>query len=357
MHFISGVRSGGVEQMLINYTRLMNEKFNTNQIIVYQHKPNIVCLNKFIDAGDRCIRISDKRIHPIKNIVDTISIIKREKPDIIHAHMSLVNFLPLLCGLLCGIKIRISHSHIANKNIKSSFEEKVFKMLNILFANKLLACGYKAGKYMYGKRKFKVIHNSVNIDEFKFNDEKRKEIRSLLGVNENEILIGNVGRLTEQKNQLFLIEVMKKVTSFNHNFKLIILGSGSLKEQLDDKIHKNNLEDNIVVHDAVKNISDYYSAMDIFALPSLFEGFPVSLVEAQVSGLNSIVSSVIDKTAKLNDNVKFLDYGDSELWKQLILKKDFHSRNVDLRKFNEFNINHSYKKLYNIYKKEIKVKK
>lgn len=353
MHFISGIQSGGVEQMLINYTKCMNEKFDINQIIVYQHDPNKVCLNKFVDAKDKCLRISDKRKHPVKNIIDTFRIIKKEKPDIIHAHMNLLNFIPLLCGLLCGVKVRISHSHIANKNINSTVEEKVFKYLNILFSNLFLSCGYNAGKYMYGDRNFTIVHNSIDIDRFIYSENKRNQTRKKLGLKDDETLVTNVGRLTAQKNQIFLIKVMRRVVHENNKVKLFIFGNGELKDQILSLIKESNLQNNIFIHEPVNNIEEYYDASDIFVLPSLYEGFPVSLVEAQVSGLTSIVSNSIDRTSKINDSVEFLSNDDEDEWANEIIHATGQGRKVKINKFKGFNINNSYKDLYEIYTKAL----
>lgn len=342
--------------MLINYTDLMNEKFNTKNVIVYQHEADSVCLDKFLHVGDKCIRISSKRSHPIRNIIDSIKVIHKEKPDILHAHIGFLNFIPLICAFLCGIKVRISHSHVSNDNTNTNIEEKtikVFKIINILFSNKLLACGYSSGKCMYGNKKFKVVYNSVNIDKFIFDNRSRIKIRKELKLNDDDILIGNVGRFTDQKNQLFLLDVMKNLVHLNSKFKLIILGNGELKKTITNKVIEYQLEDNVLIHDPVGNIEEYYDAMDAFALPSLYEGFPVSLVEAQVSGLTSFVSDTIDPTSKINDDVFFLDNGDVNQWVQSILTKVEKKRKVNIDKFERFNISTSYIKLYDIYKKLI----
>ena len=117
LQFVSGINSGGVEQFLINYSSILNEKSDVSQVIAYQHDPDEGCYKKLVDANNKCVRIHNKKKHPIKNIVDTFRLIKNEKPDIIHANMNLLNFIPLFCGFVCGVKVRISHSHIANRNI------------------------------------------------------------------------------------------------------------------------------------------------------------------------------------------------------------------------------------------------
>lgn len=335
-----------MEQFLINYTSLINQKYNVNQVIVYQHNADITCLKNLENSGNRCVRIHNKRTHPIKNLVDTFTIIKKEHPDVVHTHMSLLNFIPLFIAFLLGIKLRISHSHIASDNINSSILAKIFKILTILFSNKLLACGLNAGKYMYGNHKFSIIYNSINLNNFLFNQKRRQNIRTKLNINDNDILIGNVGRLTEQKNQIFLIDLMKELAS--NNCKLIILGNGELKNSLINEIYNNGLNETIILHDSVKNISDYYDAMDVFVLPSFYEGFPLSLVEAQVSGLKCVVSDFVDKTSKINDNVKFLPLK-MKLWKNYILKFKNSERIVNVSEFSEFDVNNTYKNLYKIY--------
>lgn len=351
LHFVSGINSGGVEQFLINYTSLINMNYKVTQVIAYQHNPDVTCLEKLENAGNKCIQIHNKRIHPIKNIIDTFTIIRKEKPDVVHAHMNLLNFLPLFFAFLYGVKIRISHSHIASDNIKSPILAKFFKVLTVLFSNKLLACGFNAGKYMYGNRKFFIIYNSINIKDFLFDENKRQKIRNKLNIEENDVLVGNVGRLTNQKNQMFLINLMKKID--NDNYKLIILGNGKLQNTLQSEINKNNLSEKVILHNSVGNISDYYDAMDIFVLPSYYEGFPVSLVEAQVSGLKCIVSNSVDNTSKINDNVIFLPL-EYNLWKHQISSFDKTTRKVNISEFRNFDVSNTYKTLYSIYLNEVK---
>lgn len=350
MHFISGIKSGGVEQMLINYTGKINESYkDVHEIIVYQHDPNKVCLKKLTECGNKCVRIANKKHNPVKNIFDTFKIIIKEKPDIIHAHMNLLNFIPLFCGFVLGIKIRISHSHIANNNIKYNFISECFKKLNILFASCLLSCGQEAGKYMYKNRKFKIIYNSVDISNFKFNEFFRKNIRRKLKIKDDEILIGNIGRLTEQKNQAFIIKLASQMIQINPKYKFIILGDGELKKSLYEKICQLNIEENFILHDPVEDVNRFYCAMDIFVLPSLYEGFPVSVVEAQVSGLPCYISDKIDKTSKINDDVFFLPIKDSSIWEEKLYNFSKSNRNINLLDFRKFNIDHSYKELFEIY--------
>lgn len=355
MHFISGVQSGGVEQMLVNYTEKTNWHKDVVEYIIYQHRPNEVSLKKLNDAGNICIRVADKRTHPIKNFIETYSVIKKYNPDIIHAHMNLLNFLPLFAGKLNGVKIRISHSHIAHINIGSRILEKIFKRLNILTANFLLSCGTKAGQYMYGNNKYIVIPNSIDVSQFVFNCEKRKKARKKLGINQHDILLGNIGRLTEQKNQMFLLDVLRKLKLSDPNYKLVIIGSGEKRLEIANMIRDYGLDKEVFLVLPIKNVEKLYDAMDIFLLPSLYEGFPVSAIEAQVSGLPTILSSEIDKSAKITESTKFDDISMVDDWVKDISKchiKD--NRRVHVESFSQFNIESTYTKLYDLYEELLK---
>lgn len=350
MHFISGIQSGGVEQMLINYTSEINQHYSdVEEFIVYQHEPDPVCYKKLEKAGNQCLRIADKRKKPIKNIVDTSKLIIKKKPDIIHAHMNLLNFIPLACGMLLGVKVRISHSHIAHDNIKSHFCSKIFKKLNMLFSNSRIACGKKAGNYMYGNCDFDIIYNSIDIDSFMYDESSRNKIRDSLNIGEDDILIGNIGRLTKQKNQLFLLDVFKSIIIKSNRYKLIILGSGELKDDLKNKISELGLEDKVILHNPVDNVAEYYSAMDVFLLPSLYEGFPVSVIESQASGLPSVISKNVDETAKINDKLVFQSLDNTNGLVESIMNIDFSDRKISINDFKKYMINNSYKKLYNLY--------
>lgn len=352
MHFISGIQSGGVEQMLINYTSEINHNFDDiEQFIVYQHDPDAVCYRKIIRSGNKCFKISDKKKKPISNLIDTFQLIKKLKPDIVHAHMNLLNFIPLFFALILGVKVRICHSHIAHNNINSKILEIIFKKLNILFSNSLFACGQKAGEYMFGKRNFEVIYNSIEIEKFKFNYLARKKIRRELGLSDDEVLLGNIGRLTEQKNQIFLLRILQNLSSLKKKYKLIILGEGILKKTLLDYVDRLELNDYVIVHTPVGNINDFYAAMDVFVLPSLYEGFPVSIIEAQVSGLPCIVSDEIDNTTRENTNVYFESLLDEQYWINRLQSLDIHaSRYIELCKFNRYNVKISYYYLYKLYR-------
>lgn len=297
MHFISGVQSGGVEQFLYNYTVQLNGKFDIKEYIIYQHEPDNTSLKKLNEAGNICIRIPSKTVHPVQNFVQTFKLINKVHPDIVHCHMNLLNWIPLFIALLLNVKLRISHSHIATNNINSTFLVYVSKYLNILFSNIRTACGKAAGEYMYGEQNFTILKNAIEVGQFKFDPIKRKQIRDYYNISNNDFLLGNVGRFTKQKNQIFLLNLMADLVKTHTNYRLFIIGQGEMQAELQNKIKSMSLEEYIRIIPPMASVAAYYDAMDLFLLPSLYEGFPVVSVEVQAAGLPFIISDAIDKTA------------------------------------------------------------
>lgn len=354
MYFISGLKNGGVEKLIENYTKeLMRNNFEF--IIVYQHQPIADELKYFEGSGIRCIRIPSKTRHPLRNILATKQVIKEYNPDIVHTHMNLMNFFPLFVAWMQDIPIRICHSHIANNNIGVPFLDLLFKKMNLLFANVFFACGKSAGDYMYGKKEYEIIYNAIPQEKFRFNEEERKYIRNKFNIDNETLLIGNIGRVTNQKNQIFLVDIFEEyIKNVDGNCKLLIIGTGENNMLLKNKINKSKEKENIIWLKKAEKIYKYYSAMDCFLLPSIYEGLPLVGVEAQCSGLNVIVASSIDKTMAFTPNVSFLDLNaGSEYWAKNIVQSKY--RNNVFK--NEYDIKFASKKLIHLYDKIISRKK
>lgn len=216
LHFVSGLISGGVEQMLYNYCKFMDhEKYEF--VIVYQHVPVLTCIEKMESIGCKTIRITARSENFIKNIKDSIDVIQSEKPDIVHAHMNLMNFCALYAAKKCGVKVRISHSHIAEKNkgIMFNMMANVFKQMCIKYATAYFACGEEAGLYMYGKKKMEagevtIIQNAIDLQYFSKNKELNEHFRQTNNLN-GKFIVGHIGRFSQQKNHNKLIDIFNEI--------------------------------------------------------------------------------------------------------------------------------------------------
>ena len=348
LHFVSGLGNDGVTQVIENYTSKLNQHYNIENIVVYQHHASDDKILELEKIGDRLYEIPYKSERPFANLYATYKIIRKEHPDIVHAHMSLLSFYPLSIAWLMGVKVRIAHAHIAQDNINSKLA-KIFKRLNCLFANHYMACGHEAGKYLFGDRKFDVMYNAIDQDKFEFNLSNRNSIRKQFGIKDGTILLGNIGRLTKQKNQLFLIDIFKDFQEKHKNTFLIIIGKGELKDKLKFKIDRFGLQDKIKILDGTNNPQYYYSAFDFFLLPSLYEGLPVSAIEAQASGVRTILSTSIDESVNYN-NASFISiHNGTKPWIDEMEKKMEKNKRF-CEPENIYNINVQYKNLYRYYR-------
>lgn len=353
MHFVSGLGNDGVTQVIKNYTSRLNQHYSIDNVIVYQHHTEHSKIEELKKIGDRLYEIPYKSEHPFANLHETYRIIKKEKPNIVHAHMSLLSFYPLSVAWFLGVKIRIAHAHIAQDNI-NPYMAKVFKKLNLFFANHYIACGQAAGEYLFGENKFDIMYNAIDQNKYKFNLEKREQLRKKLRIQDNTIVFGTLGRLTKQKNQEFLIDVFERFHRDNPNSKLIIVGVGELREKLVKKIRKSNQIRNIIIVPGTNDPESYYSAFDYFMLPSLYEGLPVSAIEAQASGINMVLSSNIDKDVKYNSNVVFVPINKGATpWISAINSLGLVNRQ-SVSNDNVYNIEKQYSKIYQLYLNFIK---
>jgi glycosyltransferase involved in cell wall biosynthesis len=360
LYFICGIKSGGVEEMLTNFCSNMDKSIMEFSV-AYQHEPIAVCKEKLEKAGCKCYRIASKASHPLKNLLDTYHIIKEGKYDIVHAHMNLTNFIPLFCAKLCGVKIRISHSHTCeeNKPLYYRIYASICRLLIRMFATHDFACGAAAGRYLYGAKKMRqgkvtVLPNGIDLHRFRFELDKRHEVRRKYGV-EGKKVIGHVGRFVPLKNHRFLLSVFNLVAQKEPDAILWLIGSGDLEDQLRAQVTALHLEGRVVFMGSRSDISDLYKAMDVFVLPSLYEGFPIACVEAQAAGLPCLLSQTIENDVVLSDRVSFLPIGKGQesVWAKEILAAGVpeEDRIQFPEKLKAFDIVHCAKELENDYRR------
>ena len=360
MHFVSGLVSGGVEEMLYNYCQFMDRN-KYEFIIVYQHEPVPVCKEKFDSLGIKCIRAVSRKTSIIKNIKSYIKIIDIEKPDIIHTHMNLANFCALFAGKICDVKIRISHSHIAEHphSIIQKCIYGVCKMLCKLFATELLSCGDDAGEFLYGRKamergKVKIIPNAIDLYKFSPDMELRNKTRYKYNL-DNKFVVGHVGRFTEQKNHLRLLKIFCGIVKEKTNSVLVLIGTGELEEKVKSETEKLKIADKVVFFGTTSQMHEMYNAMDVFVLPSLYEGYPVVSTEVQAAELPAVFSDNIDKTCKLTKYIEFLSLNDDdEKWVKTILTNSINRSTGDNQiLFEKLDIRSAQSKLDELYSKYI----
>jgi glycosyltransferase involved in cell wall biosynthesis len=228
-----------------------------------------------------------------------------------------------------------SHNSKSTKIEKSFSKYSVHKVVKKISGNWnvcRIAVSEEAGKWLFNPDdKFKIINNPVDVNRFKFSFKDRTYIRRKYNISEDEILFGNVARMDYQKNPLYLVKIFKEIRQINKKIKLILIGSGVLKNEVTEFIYKNKLEKDVIIIDWTDKVWMFYSAIDEIIFPSLYEGFPLSLIEAQCSGCNIVYSDTVTKDIQLLETtISFPLRRSAVEWAKLSLK------NFDVYQLNKF---------------------
>lgn len=310
LQVLGGMNQGGTENFLMNLYRNIDRKKIQFDFLV-NRKGNF---DKEIEKlGGRIYYIPAlQKIGQVAYVKKLDNFLKQHTEyKIIHSHLNQVTGLILERAKKFNIPVRIAHSHNSGfpKNIIKRIYKNYLGSKILDNATLLLGCSDKANKWLYKDQSNKalIINNGVEIYKFKYNDEKRKKIRKELNIKENEIVIGHVGRFSSQKNHKFLIKIFKKYSEKNENARLLLVGDGKLKKQIEKMIKKYDIDQKVIMTGNRNDISQIYQAIDLFVFPSLYEGLPLVLIEAQISGLSILASSTITNMVDVTGNVKFLN--------------------------------------------------
>lgn len=362
-HVAGGLTTGGVERVVYEYMSHM-ERSAYRLIYITYDKPDAQVKEKFEKLGFQVYEVAKKKEHFFRSCRQVYRILKDNQVDIVHSHMTLMCFITNIIGGLAGAPVRISHSHLVlyPKGIKK-LVYGCFKVLSTVTATDLFACGPAAGEYLYGKEKCQqgkvhILYNAIDCEAFRFDGTAREKLRKKLGVGEKTVVLGNVGRFTPQKNQLFLLEVFKLYHEINPDSRLLLVGDGPMLAEVQEKSAMYGLSDCVVFTGGTTAVSGWYMAMDAFVFPSIYEGLGIAALEAQAAGLPVLASTEVPKEASQSSEMVFfpLEKGAMAWAEQLsLLKRPDRSRDIKKR-FEEchLEIHSQAKELDAFYRKRLK---
>ena len=255
--------------------------------------------------------------NPFKYILELISIIKKGQYQIVHVHgCSATMAVEMLAAKIAGVKIRISHSH--NTKCDHIKADKILRPFFYLLCNVGFACGKEAGEWMFPSREFSVISNGIDLEKFQYNETVRNEMRKENGL-EGKFVLGHVGRFSKQKNHEKLIDIFSEMAKIDKDAKLVLVGDGELKTEIQKRVEKEELD--VIFVGTTNEVEKWLQAMDVLVFPSLFEGLPLVLIEAQASGLPCVLSDTVSPETKITDLVEFVNLDKpSGKWVQAIEK-------------------------------------
>ena len=358
LQIIGDVVGGGVETVIMNYYRNIDKTKIQFDFVVHKGAlPQYIAQVK--KYGGKVYEITSYKSNILKYTYEIYKIIKENNYEIVHSNMNSLSGFPLFAAYLAGAKVRILHNHTTDNPAEGirTIAKRILRPFARLFANQYWACSKLAAEWMYGKNaiinsKITIINNAIDLEKFKFNKEKRERLRKELGL-ENSFVIGHVGRFMKQKNHEFLIDIFNEVLKQKNNAKLLLIGDGNLKSLIEAKVQNLGIEKAVIFLGNRNDVADLYNAMDVFILPSLYEGLPVVGVEVQANGLPFICSDKVTDEILLTDNIKLLSLRQRKTeWCDAILNTERKEivNNEDILLKN-FDIKSESRKLENLYLK------
>lgn len=331
---VSGLGHGGVEMVLYRYFSHINPD-HYNWLCISYTEPEQRIRRMFEELGFKVYQVTPKSENLLKSCKELWTILRENHVQIVHAHMTQMSFVTNLTAMAAGVKTRIAHSHLAihPKGFKAPVYW-LFRRLNAWTATACFACGEEAARDLFGKKGAQstiIMHNALDCDGFRFDSRAREQMRQRYHL-EGCTVIGHVGCFSEQKNHSFLLQVFAQYHKQNANSRLILVGSGSLLDQMKKLVAQLGLDKSVLFVPPTDEVNRWYVAMDVFVLPSLYEGLPLVALEAQIAGLPVVLSSTVSREAALSEKARFVALEDGPAaWCAHIREAQSEGRGGDLR--------------------------
>ena len=314
---------GGLESMLMNYYRHVDRERVQFDFLV--HRQERAAFDDEIESlGGRIYRLP--RLVPwSKSYLSALNRFFEEHPEykVVHVHQDCLSSVILKAAQQHNIPVRIAHSHRANQDKNLKYPVKLWYKRSISkYATNLFACGEDAGDWMFGGEPFQIINNAIDVAAYTYAPAKRQEMRRQLGL-ENDFTIGHVGRFNQPKNHPFLIDIFAALLKKEPNAVLLLAGGGEDMPKIQAKAQALGVAEHVRFLGVLSDVADLMQAMDVFVFPSLYEGLPVTMEEAQSAGLPCIISDKVPPECILTEClVDVLPLSaEPEIWAAKILEK------------------------------------
>ncbi|WP_105301478.1 glycosyltransferase family 1 protein [Anaerococcus marasmi] len=307
LHVFGTLNRGGAETLVMNIYRNIDRSKIQFDFVVH-HEEEGAYEEEVRKLGGKVYRVPNYKGTNHFTYKKAWDKLLKDHPEykIVHCHKESIVSLVMDEAKKNG-RIAIAHSH--NTQNIPGFKGKVMDVLNKNVNSKAdyrFACSSDAGYWMFGRDKdFTVIDNGIEVENFTYNPDIRAKIREKLEFSDKKVL-GHIARFNKQKNHSFLIDIFADLLKEDDDYLLVLAGVGDLKEEIEKKVRDLGIEDKVIFLGSIGYVNELLQAIDIFILPSLYEGLAVSTIEAQAAGLKSLLADTIDKNSKITDLVEFI---------------------------------------------------
>ena len=293
LQVVTHMERGGLESMLMNYYRHIDrEKLQFDFLV---HRQEQSAFDEEIESlGGKIYRLP--RLVPwSRSYQDALDkfFTEHQEYKIVHVHQDCLSSVILKAATKHNIPVRIAHSHSANQDKNLKYPIKLWYKRSIpKYATNLFACGKEAGDWMFSGAKYQIVRNAVDVASYTYSHEKQAKMREQLGIAE-EMVIGHVGRFNQPKNHPFLLDIFNALLKKEPNAVLLLVGGGDDMPKIEAKAQSLGIAEHVRFLGVRSDVADLLQAMDVFVFPSLYEGLPVTMVEAQASGLPCLISDKV----------------------------------------------------------------
>ena len=349
---------GGVESVVMNYYRHIDRTKIQFDFICDEDSTNIP-YDEIKSLGGKVILIPPYQ-KILKYHKELKKVLYNGSYEIVHSHINTLSVFPLKAAKEVGVTVRVAHSHSTTNKTewKKNLLKSILKPFSKIYATHYFACTGHAGRWLFGNKTFNkgevfILNNAIDISKFKYNIKIRELKREELGVSDDVLVVGHIGRFVQQKNHHYVIDVFNEVYKYNKNSILVLIGQGPLKEEIENKVNDLGLIDVVKFLGQREDVHEWYQAFDTFLFPSIYEGLGMVAIEAQCAGCYCLVSTEVQSVAKVTDNIKFLELSlERKKWAECLLEKipSRGSKNYELEVFKHgYDIKTEVEKLEHFY--------
>lgn len=299
LHIVGVIDPGGISSFILNLYESVNRDKIQFDIVIHKRKENDY-VEKIQQMGGRVYELPRLTRKPVQNLVRLYRLVKDNQYKVVIRHTANAMVTPQLLAARMGGAYTICHSH--NETDPNRLLHWFGKLLMKAAANECFACSEKAGLWMYGKKDFRIIHNAIDIHKFAYRPDASRKIREEFGLGDRPVY-GHIANFLASKNHMYLLGIYKEISKLDDNARFFCLGEGSLRTEIEAEIKRLGLEDRVILTGMRTDAEDFMSCFDVFLFPSVFEGLPLTLIEAQAAGLKCLISDTITREVVMSEGL------------------------------------------------------